>query len=110
MDDPFENKTPAKEVSKLIGHSSLPFANLLTTARKLATLENLLDKLLGPEFRGKFRCAGLNDGELLLLVFSATLASSLRMQTDELSRQLEELGVSGLKSIQIRTAPKIDPQ
>jgi hypothetical protein len=105
MRDPFKQKTPAKAVSRLVDSRTLPIAQLLTVAKRLALVEECLVARLGSGFRGKIRCGGMENGKLVLLASNAAIASSLRMQSQELVAFLKDEGVGEVNEITVRTAP-----
>lgn len=78
---------------------------LLKHARKLEQLDQKLANILEPDISGRVRVAALHDHRLVLITPSAALATRLRLDSEDLLKALQAVGVKGISQIQIRTAP-----
>lgn len=109
---------PARDA---LGGATGAFAGVLSRARRLARMQRRLDALLdparsgsdasiGPAMRGSagaagLRVCGLRDGELRLLVPSATAATALRFRERELTEALSREAGVPIRSLTVRVRP-----
>ncbi len=94
-----------KPVSEMLKSRSSGLGQLLKHARKLEQLDQKLANILEPDISGRVRVAALHDHRLVLITPSAALATRLRLDSEDLLKALQAVGVKGISQIQIRTAP-----
>jgi hypothetical protein len=109
---------PARDA---LGGATGAFAGVLSRARRLARLQRRLEALLDPARSGSgatiapalqgpadaagLRVCGLHDGELRLLVSSATAATALRFRERELTEALSREAGVPIRSLTVRVRP-----
>lgn len=70
----------------------------LDRADTLSKIQHHLDR----RYAGGYRAASIQDGVLRITTRSASAASELRFKQVELKRQLDDLGVEGVKRIVVQ--------
>lgn len=84
------------------------FAEVLSRARRLARLQRRLESIASivpPAGVPGLRICGLRDGELRLLVPSATVATQLRFRERELTQALSREAGVPIRSLALRVRP-----
>ena len=71
----------------------------------MARVELLLSGITGTEVAARFQVAAVREDRLVLLTPSATWATRLRMQAEQMLQFLQVSGFAHLRYIEIRVAP-----
>jgi len=82
---------------------------VLTHARLLLQLQNLLTGSVDPSLASHFQVANLRQDRLILLAPTAAWSTRLRMETPNLLGILHRAGHADIRDIEIRVAPLIEP-
>jgi len=82
---------------------------VLSHARLLLQLQNLLTGSVDPSLANQFQVANLRQNRLVLLAPSAAWSTRLRMETPNLLGILHRAGHADVHDIEIRVAPLIEP-
>ncbi|MEE4382966.1 MAG: DciA family protein [Pseudomonadales bacterium] len=96
---------PARDA---LGGATGAFADVLSRARRLARLQRRLESIASivpPAGVPGLRVCGLRDGELRLLVPSATAATQLRFRERELTEALSREAGVPIRSLALRVRP-----
>ena len=83
--------------------------SLMRQAEALMALERLLSSRLAADLAGRFKVAAAHPDRLVLVTASATLATRLKMQANELMDALHQAGYTGIDRIEVRVAPLTEP-
>jgi hypothetical protein len=83
--------------------------SLMRQAEALMALERLLSSRLAADLAGRFKVAAAHPDRLVLVTASATLATRLKMQANELMDALHQAGHTGIDRIEVRVAPLTEP-
>ncbi len=92
-------------VGDVMTDSAHSLAVLLRHARSLARAERLLADYIGPKVAAQLRVAAMRQDRLVLLTPTASWATRLRMQAEQMLRFLQASGYAHLRYIDIRVAP-----
>jgi len=68
-------------------------------------VESLLAECTGPQFAEHFQAAVMREDRLVLLTPTASWATRLRMQAEQMLRFLQKSGYGHLRHIDIRVSP-----
>ncbi len=102
---PPQTRDTAVSVGEVIADADNTLAVLLRHARSLSRVESLLAGQLGPEMAAQFQVAALRQDRLVLLAVTASWATRLRMQTEQMLHFLQASGYAYLRYVDIRVAP-----
>ena len=86
------------------------FGKLLTHARMLDRLDQILTTMLDPALSSHCQVAEFHNHCLILVCSNATFATRLRMITPQLLDSFKEEGECGIERMDIRIAPVNRPQ
>lgn len=86
------------------------FGQLLTHARILNRLDNILTTILDPSLSPHCQVAEYRNHCLILVCSNATFATRLRMISQQLLESFREEGEHGMERIEIRIAPVNRPE
>ena len=95
----------AASVGQVISDSGDTLPALLRHARSLARMESLLADYSGPQMAAQFQVAAMHADRLVLLTPTASWATRLRMQAEQMLHFLQASGYKQLRYIDIRVAP-----
>jgi len=95
----------ATSIDQVISDSDNTLAALLRHAASLAKMESLLAGYAGPDMAEHFRVAAVRGDRLVLQTPTASWATRLRMQHEQILRLLKASGYKHLRHIDIRVAP-----
>ena len=95
----------APSVGQVISDTGDTLSAVLRHARSLAEMESLLAEYTGPQFAEHFQAAVMRGDRLVLLTSTASWATRLRMQAEQMLRFLQSSGYGHLRHIDIRVAP-----
>jgi hypothetical protein len=82
---------------------------VLSHARLLLQVQNLLTGSVDPSLANHFQVANLRQNRLILLAPTAAWSTRLRMETPNLLAILHRAGQAEIREIEIRVAPLIEP-
>jgi hypothetical protein len=99
-----------ESVQSLMENRNSGFGQLITHARLLNHLNQLLATILDPGLSPHCQVAELRNHCLILVCSNATFATRLRMISQHLLETLREEGVNGIEQIELRIAPVNRPQ
>ncbi|HMB59787.1 MAG TPA: DciA family protein [Xanthomonadales bacterium] len=102
---PKNRDAAAVRVGEVLSTKDNPLSALLNYANTLTQLESLLTGVAGPELSGHFQVAAVRQDRLILLTPTASWATRLRMQANQLLDGLKGSAYAHLKHIDIRVAP-----
>jgi len=95
----------ATSIGQVISDSDDTLAALLRHAASLAKLESVLADYTGPDMAEQFRVAAVRGDRLVLQTPTASWATRLRMQNEQMLRFLKASGYEDLHHIDIHVAP-----
>jgi len=95
----------ASSIDEVMTDSGNALSALLRHARSLARVESLLAEYTGPQFAEHIQVAVIREDRLILLTPTASWATRLRMQAEQMLRFLQTSGYGHLRHIDIRVAP-----
>ena len=86
------------------------FGRLLSHARLLNRLDQILASLLDPGLAPNCQVAEFRDHCLILVCSNAAFATRIRMISQQLIESFAEEGITGIERIEVRIAPVNRPQ
>lgn len=95
--------------SDILSKRGSPLGGVLSHARLLLQLQNLLTGSVDPSLANHFQVANLRQNRLILLAPTAAWSTRLRMETPNLLAILHRAGQAEIREIEIRVAPLIEP-
>jgi len=95
--------------SDILSKRGSSLGGVLTHARLLLQLQNLLAGSVDPSLANRFQVANLRQDRLILLAPSAAWSTRLRMETPRLLGTLHHAGHAHIRAIEIRVAPLVEP-
>jgi hypothetical protein len=95
--------------SDILSKRGSSLGTVLSHARLLLQLQNLLTGSVDPSLSNQFQVANLRQNRLVLLAPSAAWSTRLRMETPNLLGILHRAGHADVHDIEIRVAPLIEP-
>jgi len=104
-----QSDRPAVLPSDILSKRGSSLGAVLTHARLLLQLQNLLTGSVDPSLADHFQVANLRQDRLILLTPTAAWSTRLRMETPNLLEVLRRAGLADVRVIEIRVAPLIEP-
>jgi len=104
-----QSDPPAVLPSDILSKRGSSLGGVLTHARLLLRLQNLLAGSVDPSLANHFQVANLRQDRLILLAPSAAWSTRLRMETPNLLGTLHHAGHADIRAIEIRVAPLVEP-
>ena len=102
-----QNRDTAASVGEVISDPDHTLSALFSHAKYLARAESILTDHAGPEMAAQFQVAAIREDRLVLLTPTASWATRLRMQAEQLLQFLHASGYEHLRHIDIRVAPLV---
>jgi hypothetical protein len=94
--------------SDILSERGSSLGGVLSHARLLLQLQNLLAGSVDPSLATRFQVANLRQGRLILLAPSAAWSTRLRMETPGLLGTLHRAGHAAIREIDVRVAPLVE--
>lgn len=91
------------KILEQVGNSDL--RSLTARGRQIADLEHQILACLPAELSGNCRVGGISDGCLRLFTATPAWASRLRFEAPQLLQILARLGITSVRSVQVRITP-----
>lgn len=95
--------------SDVLSKRGSSLGGVLSHARLLLQVQNLLTGSVDPSLANHFQVANLRQNRLILLAPTAAWSTRLRMETPNLLAILHRAGQAEIREIEIRVAPLIEP-
>ncbi|CAH9063569.1 hypothetical protein PSECIP111951_03223 [Pseudoalteromonas holothuriae] len=95
-----------KQLNELMGKWSNKLVNYTDKSKKMAELQQCLEKAIGPILSKKSRVANYRDGTLVIEAASATLATRLNYLKMEILSQFRKAGMIECSQVKITTNPE----
>ena len=99
-----------KSVQTLLNNHDAGFGKILTHARSLNRLDQILASIIDPTLSPHCQVAEFRNHCLILVCSNATFATRIRMISQQLLESFREEGEFGIERIEIRIAPVNRPQ
>ena len=97
-------------VQTLLNNNDAGFGKILTHARRLNRLDQILASIIDPTLSPHCQVAEFRNHCLILVCANATFATRIRMISQQLLESFKEEGEPGIERIEIRIAPVNRPQ
>ncbi|BBN80360.1 hypothetical protein PA25_03450 [Pseudoalteromonas sp. A25] len=101
-----KNRYDPKQLNELMGKWSDKLLNYTDKSKKMAELQQCLEKAIGPILSKKSRVANYRDGTLIIEAASATLATRLNYLKMEILSQFRQAGMIECSQVKITTNPE----